>query len=78
MRLGQHADKSIKTSAKIDQLDIVPFVPADMAKMPPGKLNGTLEYATDSSSRNITGGRHSVAGVRRATRLGPSRPFRWS
>jgi len=56
MRLGQHADKSIKASAKIDQLDIVPFLPADVAKMLSGKLNGTLEYATDTSGRNITGG----------------------
>jgi len=56
MRLGQHADKSIKASAKIDQLDIVPFLPADAAKVLAGKLSGTLEYATDTSGKNITGG----------------------
>ena len=56
MRLGQHADKSIKASAKIDQLDIVPFLPADVAKVLSGRLNGTLEYATDASGKNITGG----------------------
>ena len=56
MRLGQHADKSIKASAKIDQLDIVPFLPADVAKVLAGKLSGTLEYATDTSGKNITGG----------------------
>jgi len=56
MRLGQHADKSIKASAKIDQLNIVPFLPADVAKVLSGKLSGTLDYATDSSGKNITGG----------------------
>ena len=56
MRLGQHADKSIKASAKIDRLDIVPFLPADVAKVLAGKLSGTLEYATDTSGKNITGG----------------------
>ena len=56
MRLGQHADKSIKASAKIDHLDIVPFLPADVAKILSGKLSGTLEYATDTSGKNITGG----------------------
>lgn len=56
MRLGQHADKSIKASAKIDQLDIVPFLPADVATILSGKLSGTLDYATDTSGKNITGG----------------------
>ena len=56
MRLGQHADKSIKASAKIDHLDIVPFLPADVARILSGKLSGTLEYATDTSGKNITGG----------------------
>jgi hypothetical protein len=56
MRLGQHADKSIKASAKIDHLDIVPFLPADVARILSGKLSGTLEYATDTSGKDITGG----------------------
>jgi hypothetical protein len=56
VRLGQHADKSIKASAKIDRLDIVPFLPADVAKVLSGKLDGTLEYATDTSGKNISGG----------------------
>jgi hypothetical protein len=56
MRLGQHADKSIKASAKIDHLDIVPFLPADVARILSGKLSGTLEHATDTSGKNITGG----------------------
>ena len=56
MRLGQQADKSIKASAKIDHLDIVPFLPADVAKILSGKLSGTLEYATDTSGKNMTGG----------------------
>lgn len=55
-RLGQHADKSIKASAKIDSLDIVPFLPKDVAKVLSGRLNGDIEYATDTSGRNITGG----------------------
>ncbi len=56
MRLGQHADKSIKASAKIDHLDIVPFLPSDVARILSGKLSGTLDYATDTSGKNITGG----------------------
>ncbi len=55
-RLGQHADKSIKASAKIDSLDIVPFLPRDVAKVLSGRLNGSIEYATDASGRNVTGG----------------------
>lgn len=56
VRLGQHADKSIKASAKIDALDITPFLPADVARILSGKLSGTLDYATDSSGKNISGG----------------------
>lgn len=56
MRLGQQADKSIKASAKADHLDIVPFLPADVARILSGKLSGTLAYATDTSGKNITGG----------------------
>ena len=55
-RLGQHADKSIKASAQIDGLDIVPFLPADIAKVLSGRLSGNLDYATDTSGNNITGG----------------------
>ncbi|MFM8682518.1 MAG: hypothetical protein ACKOEG_01860, partial [Chthoniobacterales bacterium] len=33
VRLGQHADKSLKASAKIDALDIVPFLPAEVTKV---------------------------------------------
>jgi len=56
MRLGQQADKSIKASAKADHLDIVPFLPEDVARILSGKLSGTLAYATDTSGKNITGG----------------------
>ena len=56
VRLGQHADKSIKASAKIDALDIAPFLPADVARVLSGKLSGNLDYATDSSGKDITGG----------------------
>lgn len=56
VRLGQHADKSIKASAKIDRLNIVPFLPADVAKVLSGTMSGTLDYATDTSGKNITGG----------------------
>ncbi|MFM8790772.1 MAG: hypothetical protein ACKOEI_13175 [Chthoniobacterales bacterium] len=56
VRLGQHADKSIKASAQINALDIVPFLPAEVAKVLSGKLSGALDYATDSSGKNINGG----------------------
>ena len=56
VRLGQHADKSIKASAKIDALEISPFLPVDVARVLSGKLSGTLEYATDSAGKDITGG----------------------
>jgi hypothetical protein len=56
VRLGQHADKSIKASAAIDRLNIVPFLTADVAKVLSGKMSGTLDYATDVSGKNITGG----------------------
>lgn len=55
VRLGQHADKSITASATIDRLDIVPFLPADVAKVLAGRLSGDLDYATDISGNNITG-----------------------
>ena len=55
LRLGQHADKSIKASAKIDSLDIVPFLPGEVAKVLSGRLSGNLDYATDASGGNITG-----------------------
>ena len=55
-RLGQHADKSIKASAQIDGLDIAPFLPADVAKVLSGRLKGNINYATDTSGKNITGG----------------------
>lgn len=56
VRLGQHADKSIKASAKIDSLDIVPFLPAEVGKVLSGLLSGTANYATDAAGGNITGG----------------------
>jgi hypothetical protein len=56
VRLGQHADKSIKASATIDSLDIVPFLPTEVAKVLSGRLSGNLDYATDTSGGNITGG----------------------
>jgi hypothetical protein len=56
LRLGQHADKSIKASAQLDNLDIGPFLPADVARVLSGRLSGKLDYATDSAGRDITGG----------------------
>ena len=56
VRLGQHADKSIKASATIDSLDIVPFLPTEVAKVLSGRLSGNLDYATDTSGGDITGG----------------------
>lgn len=62
-RLGQHADKSIKASAKIDNLDIVPFLPSDVARVLVGRLNGQVDYATDTSGASITGsGKVSLQG----------------
>lgn len=55
-RLGQHADKSIMASAQIDELDIAPFLPPDVAKVLSGRLDGKIDYATDTSGKNITGG----------------------
>lgn len=56
VKLGQHADKSIKASAQIDRLDIVPFLPAEGAKVLSGRLSGNLDYANDTSGKNATGG----------------------
>lgn len=56
LRLGQQADKSIDATAKIDNLDIVPFLPSDVAKVLSGRLSGALSYSTDSSGGNIRGG----------------------
>lgn len=56
LKLGQHADKSIKASAKIDSLDITPFLPSDVAAVLDGKLSGTIAYATDTTGKNVTGG----------------------
>ncbi len=56
LRLGQHADKSIKASAHIDALDIAPFLPSEVAKILSGRLNGTLDYATAASGGQVTGG----------------------
>jgi len=56
VRLGQHADKSVKASAKIDELEITPFLPDDVARVLSGKLSGSLDYATDSSGKNVNGG----------------------
>jgi hypothetical protein len=56
VRLGQHADKSIKASAQLDKLDIVPFLPSGVAKVLSGRISGKLDYATDSSGKNISGG----------------------
>ncbi len=55
LRLGQHADKSVKATATIDRLDIVPFLPADVAKVLGGELSGTLDFATDPSGKHSTG-----------------------
>jgi hypothetical protein len=55
LRLGQHADKSVKATATINRLDIVPFLPADVAKVLGGELSGTLDFATDPSGKHSTG-----------------------
>ncbi|MBJ7326063.1 MAG: hypothetical protein JHC52_01820 [Chthoniobacterales bacterium] len=54
-RLGQHADKSIKSTASIHRLDLAPFLPADIAAILSGRLNGELSYATDQSGRSASG-----------------------
>lgn len=64
-RLGQHADKSINADAKIADLDLAPFLPADVARVVSGRLSGDLSYATDTSGGNAHGnGRLSVANAR--------------
>ncbi|MBE2179656.1 MAG: hypothetical protein IAE97_04225 [Chthoniobacterales bacterium] len=54
-RLGQHADKSIAAAAEITDLDIVPFLPADLANILSGRLSGTISYNTDASGKQATG-----------------------
>jgi hypothetical protein len=55
-RLGQHADKSTHADVEITSLNVAPFLPADIARILSGKLSGTLQYATDTSGGNATGG----------------------
>ena len=54
-RLGQRADKSIKSQAQLTSLNIVPFLPQALATILSGRLNGELNYATDTSGGNATG-----------------------
>lgn len=64
-RLGQHADKSINANAEITDLEIAPFLPADIANIFSGKLSGELAYATDTTGRNAHGtGRLAIANAR--------------
>lgn len=55
VRLGQHADKSIKASATINRLDLAPFLPTAVAEVLAGRLSGTLDYSTDAAGGNIAG-----------------------
>jgi hypothetical protein len=54
-RLGQHADKSINSTASIHRLDLAPFLPADVARILSGRLSGDLSYSTDQSGGNASG-----------------------
>jgi len=54
-KLGQHADKSIDARADITSLDIAPFLPADVAAILSGQLDGQLSYRTDTSGGHATG-----------------------
>ncbi len=64
-RLGQHADKSIAAEAEITGLDIVPFLPSDLANILSGRLSGNLSYNTDASGKQAAGrGALSLDGAR--------------
>lgn len=54
-RLGQHADKSIAATAEITALDIVPFLPEELANILSGRLSGNLSYQTDTAGKHATG-----------------------
>jgi hypothetical protein len=54
-KLGQHADKSIDARADITSLDLAPFLPADVAAILSGQLDGQLSYRTDTSGGHATG-----------------------
>ena len=54
-RLGQHADKSIDARARLTSLDLAPFLPASVAGILSGRLDGELSYRLDSSGKNATG-----------------------
>ncbi|MEX1044582.1 MAG: hypothetical protein WEC73_00515 [Chthoniobacterales bacterium] len=54
-RLGQHADKSIDARARIMSLDLAPLLPADVATILSGQLEGELSYRVGSSGDHATG-----------------------
>jgi hypothetical protein len=55
VRLGQHADRSIKARAKAEQLNLQPFLPEQIAAILHGKLSGHVTYETDTSGGNPNG-----------------------
>ncbi len=55
-RLGQQQDKSIAAEAQITALDLRPFLPEDVARVLSGRLSGTLQYSTDATGGNASGG----------------------
>ena len=54
-RLGQQTDKSIDASAQITALDILPFLPSDIAAVLSGQLDGKLTYRVDPTGKNASG-----------------------
>ncbi len=55
-RLGQQQDKSIAAEAQITALDLRPFLPEEVARVLSGRLSGTLQYSTDATGGNASGG----------------------
>lgn len=54
-RLGQQSDKSIDASAQITSLQITPFLPADIAAVLSGRLEGKLTYRVGPTGENASG-----------------------
>lgn len=54
-RLGQQFDKSIDASAQITALDILPFLPPEIAAVLSGQLDGNLTYRVDPTGKHASG-----------------------
>ncbi|MFZ4484320.1 MAG: hypothetical protein ACOYOL_10120 [Chthoniobacterales bacterium] len=64
-RLGQHADRSVKATAKLTALDLPPFLPTEVSWVFAGKLSGQLSFESDTSGGHTSGaGSLSVEGAR--------------